>query len=421
MNKNELRHHGILGQHWGIRRFQNKDGSLTPAGRRHYDVDIQSAKERVKSAKKSKYIYGSRKMAKDNLDWEKTKLSNEKTKAALNKDNGKKSSHHLKLEQTYRDKGMSKEEAEIAAYKRVRTEKILAAVGGTTIAAATAYVAYKRWEHNVDKIIKPGTTLQNISTNANKGVEDAFYFSMNKPDNIRYRGLYGNQLSWQGDVYETKINLKNGLKVASPKHAQQVLAEMIRDNDDNKRMLAKRLNDIRGGVSPDATKVIDSAILDLQNNKVSSRVYKALNVALVRDGSLMDTDPLRKNFYSALTNNGYDAIMDVNDKKYSGYMSRSPMIAFNALGKAVIDSSRKLDEMEIMDNARKAQISNFVKSYATKQLPVDAAYATAGIGIAALAKNNKRRNRDKIVNNYKKEHPNTNLTYNEIVDLYYRH
>lgn len=33
---NELNHHGILGMKWGVRRYQNKDGSLTAAGRKHY-------------------------------------------------------------------------------------------------------------------------------------------------------------------------------------------------------------------------------------------------------------------------------------------------------------------------------------------------------------------------------------------------
>lgn len=33
---NELYHWGIKGQKWGVRRFQNPDGSLTPAGRKRY-------------------------------------------------------------------------------------------------------------------------------------------------------------------------------------------------------------------------------------------------------------------------------------------------------------------------------------------------------------------------------------------------
>lgn len=33
-NQEELTHHGILGMKWGVRRYQNKDGSLTPAGKK---------------------------------------------------------------------------------------------------------------------------------------------------------------------------------------------------------------------------------------------------------------------------------------------------------------------------------------------------------------------------------------------------
>lgn len=36
MNKTYIAHYGIKGQRWGIRRYQNEDGSLTPAGVRRY-------------------------------------------------------------------------------------------------------------------------------------------------------------------------------------------------------------------------------------------------------------------------------------------------------------------------------------------------------------------------------------------------
>lgn len=46
-------HHGILGQKWGVRRYQNSDGSLTEEGRKRYADYTSPKKAREKELKKS--------------------------------------------------------------------------------------------------------------------------------------------------------------------------------------------------------------------------------------------------------------------------------------------------------------------------------------------------------------------------------
>ena len=48
MNERELYHHGIKGQKWGIRRYQNPDGTLTALGRKRQG-DYEKAKEEARS------------------------------------------------------------------------------------------------------------------------------------------------------------------------------------------------------------------------------------------------------------------------------------------------------------------------------------------------------------------------------------
>ena len=45
----ELQHHGIIGQRWGVRRYQNPDGSWTAKGRERYGKDVNKLANKVES------------------------------------------------------------------------------------------------------------------------------------------------------------------------------------------------------------------------------------------------------------------------------------------------------------------------------------------------------------------------------------
>lgn len=76
-NTDELQHHGIKGMKWGQRLYQNKDGSLTPLGKKRYNNQVEKLKAeeaKVKAAEKAAKTKAKNQAKFDKLDEKKADL-----------------------------------------------------------------------------------------------------------------------------------------------------------------------------------------------------------------------------------------------------------------------------------------------------------------------------------------------------------
>lgn len=134
-----LYHHGILGQKWGIRRFQNKDGSYTAEGKQRYYKDYYGYSGEIKNKKTYREAM---KGAKDTFEYNKKWIDK-------NYDGTKRDKRDLKKA----EKGIYREgRKEIKdAYRQTTDYKVrnAAKVGlGIVGASLVAYGAYKIYQNS---------------------------------------------------------------------------------------------------------------------------------------------------------------------------------------------------------------------------------------------------------------------------------
>lgn len=438
MNENILTHHGIQGMRWGDRNgppypLQPGDHSLSEkragwrkslntssksgsaSNHKKYVVNISKAEKKLENARKGK--------DKTKIKYAKEDLKNERIKEKINAESSK-SNNRIKLENKYKSKGMSPKEAAIAAYENEKTRKIVAATLGIAIVAVGAYAAYSHHKYKTDTILKSGVILQRVESaaTANQGVRDGFYASYNKIDNLTYRGVYGKKLQTfekrkniskkDLDVFIKNVKVDDSLNVASDKSQLNGLKEMVKNDPEFMKELK---NNIREHKPNDVIHKIHKrrALRAIGKGKINDNVYKYTNYSFVDARPGNSAERIRNKFYDHMRSKGYDAIRDANDSRMDAYKTSRPIIVINS-AKTHAESVKKMTKAAVnADNMASLGVITIKNA-----IPM-AATGGALYGASKVAnKIAKSKRSDKIVRDYRKEHPNTKLTYTQIVRNY---
>lgn len=271
-SNDELAHFGVLGMRWGKHKAKQPSSSSTPKSSKHYDSLVSK----------------------------------------------------------YSQKGYSPQEAARRAKNRVRTEKALLIAGGTALAAAGSYLAYKKYVK--DTILPSSTKFERYgSENSFKDINDSFVYK--KHDKLG--GEYGDRKMLKlyekykdrAGTYTAKF--KNGTKVASPKHARDAFVKEFKEDKRFREHLSKAIKDMEldGKINtPERRKAVDNLNQALKGKKKFLRgsVYDGFTTVIKDDNK--HSVNANADYFSALSRRGINAVVDRDSKKLASIRAKSPIL-----------------------------------------------------------------------------------------------
>ena len=288
MDKRYLAHHGVKGQKWGVRRYQYANGTLTPAGKKRYSVSNERRMERTVSM----------------MDMSVSELTGRVKTQVTGR----------QYVDTYLSKGTT--------FARIQTSK--------EFENFAFYATYKK--QDMDKYLGLfGTNLTKRAEGEAKRAEKKANASGNEEDLANAKALRDKANNTK--VYQLKLETTKKLKVPSDENAGDITAKLLKERDFKDNVVASIIDSKAIMKRPTQQMLFKEAQRALnkdpskltKSEKIS--IYKAFNLSLVNHNP--KEVAAQNRFYSELKKNGYNALLDYNDKDYSSYHAKRPMIIFD--------------------------------------------------------------------------------------------